>query len=109
MRDAATVLEIIRETKHGNHDEHWRAGYHGNGYVRFGGGPSEKALLSRDLVGGLPDRRAAVQPQVIRSSALSMPPTARYAASQSVDQAGTRSCRCECVSVRSFTAALAGG
>jgi len=25
------------------------------GYVRFGGGPSEKALLNRDLVGGLPD------------------------------------------------------
>jgi hypothetical protein len=25
------------------------------GHVRFGGGPSEKALPSRDLVGGLPD------------------------------------------------------
>jgi hypothetical protein len=26
-----------------------------SGHVRFGGGPSEKALLSGDLVGGLPD------------------------------------------------------
>src|SRR3954447_20694792 len=26
------------------------------GHVRFGGGPSEKALLSRDLAGGLPNR-----------------------------------------------------
>jgi hypothetical protein len=26
-----------------------------HGYVRFGGGPSKKALPSRDLVGGLPD------------------------------------------------------
>lgn len=26
------------------------------GHVRFGGGPSEKALPSRDLAGGLPDR-----------------------------------------------------
>lgn len=25
------------------------------GHVRFGGGPTEKALLSRDLAGGLPD------------------------------------------------------
>jgi hypothetical protein len=25
-------------------------------HARFGGGPSEKALISRDLVGGLPDR-----------------------------------------------------
>jgi hypothetical protein len=24
-------------------------------HARFGGGPSEKALISRDLVGGLPD------------------------------------------------------
>jgi len=26
-----------------------------SGHVRFGGGPSEKALPSRDLAGGLPD------------------------------------------------------
>jgi len=25
------------------------------GHVRFGGGPTEKALPSRDLAGGLPD------------------------------------------------------
>ena len=40
----ATKVSTTAEALHGRHDEHWRAGCHGNGHVRFGKGSSEKEL-----------------------------------------------------------------